>query len=303
VDTKLPNYGGQAVLEGVMMRGARTCAVAVRGPNGEIIVDEQSLPAAYRGPLGRVPFLRGMLSLWDSLGLGMRALAFSASVQAGDETPIQPAHMAATMVASFGFAIALFFVLPAAAAAGAERFLGLSAGWAQLIEGFIRLGILLAYLWAVGRIPEIQRVFAYHGAEHKTINAFEAGAPLSVETVALQPRQHTRCGTSFLLTLVVLSVLVFSLLPPMSFGMRMASRVAAIPLLAMLAYEYIRWAARWSSKPWMRPLVAPNLALQALTTREPDASMIEVALAAFRAMRQRESASQAEPVSARPACR
>ena len=276
-----------------MMRGARTCAVAVRGPSQEIVLDEQSLPAAYRGALGRLPFLRGLLSLWDSLGLGMRALAFSANVQAGEEAPIQPAQMAATMVVSFTFAIALFFVLPAAAAAGAERFLGLATGWAHLIEGLIRLAILLGYLWAVGRIGEIQRVFAYHGAEHKTINAFEAGVPLDVETVSRQPRQHTRCGTSFLLTLVVLSVLLFSLLPPMSFGLRMASRVVAIPLLAMLAYEYIRLAARWSAKPWMRPLIAPNLALQSLTTREPDASMIEVALAAFSAMRQRES--EAEP--------
>jgi uncharacterized protein YqhQ len=293
--TRLPNYGGQAVLEGVMMRGARTCAVAVRGPNQEIVLDEQSLPAAYRGALGRLPFLRGLLSLWDSLGLGMRALAFSANVQAGEETPIQPAHMAATMVVSFTVAIALFFVLPAAAAAGAERLLGLATGWAHLIEGLIRLGVLVGYLWAVGRIGEIQRVFAYHGAEHKTINAFEAGVPLDVETVSRQPRQHARCGTSFLLTLVVLSVLLFSLLPPMSFGLRMASRVVALPLLAMLAFEYIRLAARWSTKPWMRPLIAPNLALQSLTTREPDDSMIEVALAAFSAMRQRESEAGTQP--------
>jgi uncharacterized protein YqhQ len=292
--TRFPSYGGQAVLEGVMMRGTRACAVAVRGPNQQIVVEEQDLPAAYRGPLGRLPLLRGLLSLWDSLGLGMRALAFSASVQAGEETPIQPAQMAATMVLSLAFGIGLFFVLPAAAAAGAERYLGLAIGWAHLIEGLIRLAILLGYLWAVGRIGEIQRVFAYHGAEHKTINAFEAGVPLNVESVSLQPRQHTRCGTSFLLTLVVLSVLLFSLLPPMSFGMRMASRIVAVPVLAMLAYEYIRFAARWSTKPWMRPLIAPNLALQGLTTREPDASMIEVALAAFSAMRERESASEAQ---------
>jgi len=277
-----------------MMRGARTWAVAVRGPDQQIVLEEQSLPAAYGGPLARLPFLRGLLLLWDSLGLGMRALVFSANVQAGEETPIQPGHMAATMVVSFAFAIALFFVLPAAAAAGAERLFGLATAWAHLVEGLIRLAILLGYLWAVGRIGEIRRVFAYHGAEHKTINAFEAGVPLDVENVSRQPRQHARCGTSFLLTLVVLSVLLFSLLPPMSFWLRMASRVVAIPLLAMLAYEYIRFAARWSAKPWMRPLIAPNLALQGLTTREPDASMIEVALAAFAAMRKRESETEAQ---------
>jgi uncharacterized protein YqhQ len=292
VSTRLPNYGGQAVLEGVMMRGARTCVVAVRGPKQEIVLEEQSLPAAYRGPIGRLPFLRGLLSLWDSLGLGMRALAFSANVQAGEATPIQPGQMAATMIVSVAFGIGLFFVLPAAVAAGAERLLGLAAGWAHLIEGLLRLAILLGYLWAVGRIGEIQRVFAYHGAEHKTINAFESGVPLTVEAISLQSRQHARCGTSFLLTLVVLSVLLFSLLPPMSFWSRMASRVVALPVLAMLAYEYVSLAARWSAKPWMRPLIAPNLALQNLTTREPDASMIEVALAAFSAMRNRESETE-----------
>ena len=302
VATPLPSYGGQAVLEGVMMRGARTCAVAVRGPHQEIVLDEQSLPAAYRGSLGRLPFLRGLLSLWDSLGLGMRALAFSANVQAGEETPIQPAQMAATMVVSLAFGIGLFFVLPAAAAAGAERYLGLATGWAHLIEGVIRLAILLGYLWAVGQLAEIRRVFAYHGAEHKTINAYEAGVPLDVENISRQPRQHARCGTSFLLTLVVLSVLLFSLLPPMSFWLRMASRVVALPLLAMLSYEYIRLAARWSTKPWMRPIIAPNLALQSLTTREPDASMIEVALAAFTAMHSRESEPEARaPAAPAPA--
>ncbi len=292
---RLPNYGGQAVLEGVMMRGARACAVAVRAPDHAIVLEEQALPAAYRGRLARLPFLRGLLILWDSLALGMRALAFSANVQAGEERPIQPAHMAATMVVSFTFAIGLFFVLPAAAAAAAERFLGLPTGWAHLIEGLTRLGLLLAYLWAVGRMEEIRRVFAYHGAEHKTINAFEAGAPLTVESVTAYPREHTRCGTAFLLTLVIFSVILFSLLPPMSFGVRMASRVVAIPALAMLAYEYIRLTARWSSKPWMKPLIAPNLALQRMTTREPDAGMIEVAMAAFEAMRKREHELQPAP--------
>ena len=296
---RLPSYGGQAVLEGVMMRGARTCAVAVRAPDHSIVLDHQELPAAYRGRLARMPFLRGLLVLWDSLGLGMRALAFSANVQAGEARPVGPASMALTMVVSFGLAILLFFVAPAAAGVAAERILGLAAGWAHAVEGLSRLAILLAYLWAVGRMPEIRRVFAYHGAEHKTINAFEAGASLTVEGVAAYPRQHTRCGTSFLLTIVIFSVLLFSLLPPMSLGLRLGSRVLAIPFLAALAYEYIRLTARWSNKAWMKPLIAPNLALQNLTTREPDAGMIEVAIAAFQAMRQREDDSK--PKAAAPA--
>lgn len=285
---RLPSYGGQAVLEGVMMRGARACAVAVRAPDQQIVIDHQELPAAYRGRLARWPFLRGLLVLWDSLALGLRALAFSANVQSGEERPVSPAAMAMTMVASFAFAILLFFVAPAAVGIAGERWLGVTSGWAHVLEGGTRLAVLIGYLWAIGRMPEIRRVFAYHGAEHKTINAFEAGAPLTVEGVASHPRQHTRCGTSFLLTLVVFSVILFSLLPPMSLGMRLASRVLAIPVLAGLAYEYIRLTARFSAKPWMAPLIAPNLALQNLTTREPDPDMIEVALAAFEAMRQRE---------------
>lgn len=294
---RLPSYGGQAVLEGVMMRGARACAVAVRAPDQKIVIEEQALPAAYRGRLAKLPFLRGLLVLWDSLALGLRALTFSANVQAGQEQPVSPGAMALTMIVSFAFAILLFFVAPAAAGIAAERWLGLAIGWAHLLEGLTRLAILLAYLWSVGRMPEIRRVFAYHGAEHKTINAYEAGAPLTVEGVSPHPRQHTRCGTSFLLTVVIFSVILFSLLPSMSLGMRLASRVLAIPVLAGVAYEYIRLTARFSGKAWMKPLIAPNLALQDLTTREPDAGMIEVALAAFHAMRQREQDPAAPAVA------
>lgn len=275
------------------MRGRRACAVAVRAPDQQIRIEHQELPAAYRGRLAQLPFLRGLLVLWDSLALGLRALSFSANVQSGDERPVSPQAMALTMAASFAFAILLFFVAPAAAGAAAERWLGWAAGWAHALEGGVRLAILMAYLWAIGRMPEIRRVFAYHGAEHKTINAYEAGTPLTVESIAAFPRQHTRCGTSFLLTVVVFSVILFSLLPPMPLGLRLASRVVAIPLLAALAYEYIRLTARFSGRSWMKPIIAPNLALQSLTTREPDAGMIEVALAAFQAMKTREDATGA----------
>ena len=294
---RLPSYGGQAVLEGVMMRGTRACAVAVRAPDQQIRIEHQELPSAYRGRLARLPFVRGLLVLWDSLSLGLRALSFSANVQSGEDRPVSPTAMALTMVASFAFAILLFFVAPAAVGVAVERWLGWTTGWAYALEGAARLAILLAYLWAIGRMPEIRRVFAYHGAEHKTINAFEAGAPLTIEGVAAFPRQHTRCGTSFLLTVVVFSVILFSLLPPMSLGLRLASRVVAVPLLAALAYEYIRLTARFSARAWMKLLIAPNLALQSLTTREPDASMIEVALAAFQAMKTREDGPVAGPAA------
>jgi uncharacterized protein YqhQ len=294
---RLPSYGGQAVLEGVMMRGTRACAVAVRAPDQQIRIEHQELPSAYRGRMARLPFVRGLLVLWDSLSLGLRALSFSANVQSGEDRPVSPTAMALTMVASFAFAILLFFVAPAAVGVAVERWLGWTTGWAHALEGAARLAILLAYLWAIGRMPEIRRVFAYHGAEHKTINAFEAGAPLTIEGVAAFPRQHTRCGTSFLLTVVVFSVILFSLLPPMSLGLRLASRVVAVPLLAALAYEYIRLTARFSARAWMKLLIAPNLALQSLTTREPDASMIEVALAAFQAMKTREDEPVAGPAA------
>jgi uncharacterized protein YqhQ len=165
----------------------------------------------------------------------------------------------------------------------------MNAWWSNLLEGLIRLALLVGYIWAVGQIPDIRRVFAYHGAEHKTINAYEAGAELTPENVARYPLEHTRCGTAFLLTLVLLSVLVFSLLGPLPWGWRLASRILLLPVLAGVAYEYIRWTARHIESPLVRLMVKPNLALQSLTTREPSSEMLEVSIAAFTAMRTNET--------------
>jgi len=284
-------YGGQAVLEGVMMRGASMCAVAVRAPDGTIAVHTEPLGRVYRSRIARLPFLRGLIVLWDTLGLGMRAMTFSANVQAGPGQSIEAGPMALTLAVSVVLALGIFFLLPAGAGFLVERQTGWSAWWTNLVEGLMRLGLLLGYVWGVGFLPDIQRVFAYHGAEHKTINAFEAEASLDSDTIARFPREHARCGTAFLLTVVVLSVLLFGLLGPLPLLPRLIARLALIPVLVALAYEAMRLTARHARSPWVGPLLYPNLALQKLTTREPDAGMIEVALTAFRTMRTAEESA------------
>ncbi|MCU0463625.1 MAG: DUF1385 domain-containing protein [Anaerolineae bacterium] len=279
------NYGGQAVMEGVMMRGQRIFAVAVRDPDGKVLVHKDTVPAAlYRGRVSKTPFLRGVVGLWDSLGLGMRALLWSADVAVGDEASFTGPLAWGTVAFSLLFGIGLFFVLPAAASAGIESLLGLqdASFLANLIEGGVRLTILIGYISLVGLMPDMRRVFAYHGAEHKTINAYEAGAELTPEVVQQYPIEHPRCGTAFLLIVVFVGVLVFSLVPRGNFIILLLSRVALIPVIAGIAYEVLRWTARNLHRPWVRVLIKPNLALQHLTTRQPDLAMLEVAIAAFK---------------------
>ncbi len=282
------SYGGQAVIEGVMMRGATTCAIAMRAPSQEILIHTEDLGALYKSSLKKIPFLRGLLMLWDGLGLGLRAITLSANTQNGEDKKLEGVALHLTLAGSLGFSIALFFVIPAAVGGLAETSLGWSAWWGHVVECAFRLSLLITYLWAVGRIPNIRRLFAYHGAEHQTINAFEAGVELTPENVARFPLEHTRCGTSFLLTLVLLSIVIFSVLGPMSWYGRLVSRVVMLPVLAGISYEYTRWAAAHLDSPLVRFLIRPNLALQRLTTRRPSADMLEVAIAAFGTMRAKE---------------
>ena len=269
-----------------MMRGQRVCATAVRAPDGKIVVQTAPLSSLYRGPLPRIPFLRGLLALGDALILGMRSLSFSAGVQAGETMGTAP--IAISMIVALVLGVGLFFLLPAAVA----HLIGSAFGWSSTasnaLEGLIRLALLVGYVGAIGWMPEVRRVYGYHGAEHMTIHAFESQAALDPESIAAFPREHPRCGTAFLLTVVVLSVLLFSLLGPMPLATRLASRLLLVPVLASLAYEYIRFTGRWSNTWWGRTLAAPNLAMQRLTTRKPEPAMIEVAIAAFQAMRQGE---------------
>jgi uncharacterized protein YqhQ len=288
----LPNYGGQAVLEGVMMRGAHSVAIAMRAPNKEIVIHKEPLGNIYKSNLGKIPFLRGLVMLWDTLGLGMRALTLSANVQTGQDQKLEGPALYLTLGVSLTFAVALFILLPAVVGQLADGFLGWNPWWGNLFEGFIRLLFLIGYIWLVGKLPDIRRVFAYHGAEHKTINAFEAESELTPECVARFSVEHPRCGTAFLLTLVLLSVVLFSLLGPLPWLWRLVSRVLLLPLLAVLAYEYIRWTANHMDSALVRLLVKPNLALQQLTTREPTPDMLEVAIAAFNAMHLEEQQSR-----------
>ncbi len=283
--SRFPLYGGQAVIEGVMMRGTQSVAIAMRNPAKEIVIHKEPLGALYRHKIMKVPFVRGLVMLVDALMLGTRALTISANTQTGEEEKIQGPVLFFTFAVSIAFGVGLFFLAPALLGQLAERYLHIGSWWSNLLEGLVRLGLLLAYLALIGRVPDIQRVFAYHGAEHKTINAFEAGSELTPDKVSTFSVEHPRCGTSFLLTLVLLSILLFSILGPMAFWWRMATRILFLPLLASLAYEYIRWTANHLDLPLVRWLVKPNLALQHLTTREPTSDMLEVAIAAFNSMR------------------
>ncbi len=279
------NYGGQAVMEGVMMRGEREWAVCVRAPSGEIVTHREVLPAAlYRSRWARLPFLRGLVLLWDALGLGLRALMWSADVALGEqeEVRLQGPVGWATLAASLAFGIGLFFLLPAFLVGLLDRVIT-SALWSNVAEGALRLALFIGYLWAIGQMPDIRRVFAYHGAEHKTINAYEAGAPLEPQEVARFSCAHTRSGTGFFLWVMLLFIFLSILMgrPPL-LG-RIAIRLALIPLVAGLSYEVIRLAARYYERSALvRWMMAPGLALQRLTTREPDAGMLEVSIHALK---------------------
>jgi len=286
---QIQTYGGQAVIEGVMMRGARSVAIAMRAPDQQIVLHTEKLSSIYKSNLIKIPFLRGLILLWDALGLGTRALTLSVNMQTGEEEKLEGFSLYLTIGFSLVIGIGLFFMTPAAVGQWLQYSLGWNTWWSNLSEGFIRLLFLIGYIWGIGFMPDIRRVFAYHGAEHKTINAFEAGAELTPENVSKFSLEHPRCGTSFLLTLVLLSVLVFSLLGPMSLVLRLVTRVLFIPVLAGIAYEYIRWTANHLDSAWVKTLIRPNLALQRLTTREPSLDIIEVSIFAFKAMKNAEN--------------
>ena len=312
-EDRIITYGGQAVIEGVLMRGRKAFAIAMRAPDGSVAIHTEQLAKVYQSGISKIPFLRGILLLWDALGLGMRALTISANTQTGEDEKLEGAPLYLTLAGSLAFGIGLFFLLPAAIGGWVEGLFVPAAGggggvlpapaleyaasasgvWiGNLIEGIIKLGLLIGYIWAIGFMPDIKRLFGYHGAEHKTINAFEAGAELTPESVAKYPIEHARCGTAFLLTLVLLSILVFVLLGPLPMLWRLLSRLLLIPVLAGIAVEYIRWTANHLNNRFVQWMIKPNLALQKLTTREPDMKMLEVAIASFKAMREAEGVSQ-----------
>ncbi len=343
-------YGGQAVMEGVMMRGRKTAAMAVRCPDNSIYLYEEALnPHLYHNRLFRLPFLRGILLLWEMLVLGTRLMTLSTNIATGAIDPYAPSGsrvagldgdgngaaggaggpghlspfeaedrtdtrgsadnglpeqperppeigglaLALTLVVSLGFAIAVFFLGPLLITGLLRNQIG--QGWLNLtLEGIIRLALLVGYLYLIGRVPDIQRVFGYHGAEHKTINAMEQGDPLDIPHVRRASRVHTRCGTGFLLIVVVVSIVVFALVGSPSLLLKIVSRIVLVPVVAGIAYELMRLGAANYRYRVVRWLLAPGMALQGLTTREPDDSMIECAIAAL----QRVMSRDAQPVGA-----
>lgn len=328
-------YGGQAVLEGVMMRGRRWASVAVRAPDGKIVIRSERLPVhLYGGWVSKTPFVRGLTVLWDSLGLGMKALMFSSEVaeqgeiglecqreraehaargeaesSADDAVGTPPIAASEPQSTSFGqtlqwttvavamlFGVGVFFLLPLGVAALLELAVE-NALIVHLFEGFVRLAILVAYVWAIGHVPEIRRVFAYHGAEHMTIHAFEAGDPLDREHIGKYNPAHPRCGTAFLLLVVAVSIVLFALIPTDNWWIRIASRILAIPLIAGVAYEVLKIGGAHTEHPLMQLIVAPGLALQKLTTRYPEPDMIDVAVASFTTMHQLEQDSDTASTS------
>lgn len=295
------NYGGQAVIEGVMMRGSQKMCVAVRAPDEKIVVHCETLnPKIYGSFIAKIPFVRGLTMLWDALGLGIRTLMFSADVAMGEEEVEFSGPIAwGTIAFSLTMAVAIFFVGPLLLLGLVDRYIA-SSFVSNLLEGVIRLGLFLGYVWAIGFIPDIQRVFSYHGAEHKTINTYEAGDELKVESVGRHTVVHPRCGTAFLLVVMVVSILVFSLLGRPPLLLRIASRILLIPVIAGIAYEFIKFSAAHQDHWLMQLLIAPGLWLQSLTTRQPDASMLEVAIAALQRLLLEEQLVAADETEADP---
>lgn len=280
--------GGQAVIEGVMMRGPGVTATAVREPAGTIVVQKEptkSIADTY--PILKKPFLRGCVALYESLVIGMKALSFSAKAAGDEEEEMSNSEIAITMVISTIFAIAVFLALPTFIV----KFIpGVQDNHVvlNLIEGVIRLVLFLIYIWGIGLTKDIQRVFQYHGAEHKTIHTYELDLPLTVENVRKQSRLHPRCGTNFLLIVMVVSIFVFAFLGWPNLLERIVSRVLLMPVVAGIAYEVIRLAGR-SEHSFAKALIKPGLALQYMTTREPEDDQIEVAIRALEEVRPPES--------------
>jgi uncharacterized protein YqhQ len=289
-------YGGQAVIEGVMMRGPHHYAVAVRDPKSqEIIIDRGELKAGmYTNPFWKLPFIRGLALMGETIHLGMKSLIWSVNVNAGaNDVKIGKREISISVATSAVFGLLIFIVLPLVATGFAVHKSN-SLSFA-LVEGVIRVGLILGYLILIGMIPDVRRVFQYHGAEHKTINAFESEWPLDVPNIRRASLLHPRCGTGFLLVVLVVSVILFSLVALLqpNWPELVLSRLIGIPVIAGVSVEAIRWMARNRRNPVVQVLLVPVLGTQKFTTREPSDDMLEVAVAAFNAAREGEEAAAA----------
>jgi uncharacterized protein YqhQ len=277
------HYGGQAVMEGVMIRGKEGVAISVRQPNGELNTVSQPIASIYKGRLREMPLVRGIIVLVETLVLGTRALLHSAQVAAAEEgeEKIPAALLWGTVAASLALGVALFVMVPLFATRYLiDPYIG-SALLSNVFEGLIRIGIFIAYLKLISLMPDIRRVFAYHGAEHKVVNAYEAGVPLEVEAVKNYSTAHARCGTAFLFIVLIVAIFVFALVGQPTLWIRILSRIALIPVIAVIGYEIMKFGAAHINNKIVRFLLAPGLMLQSMTTREPDDSQIEAAISAL----------------------
>ena len=297
-----PTYGGQAVLEGVMIRGQSHVAIAVRRPNGAVAIQRRPLSSLYTGALRKIPLVRGVILLVETLSLGMRALSYSANVNMEDpdadpDSEVESEELgrgavAGMLLISFAFAITLFFLLPLFASRPFEGAFGNDI-LSNVAEGVIRLAVFVAYIWIIGRMPDIKRVFMYHGAEHMTVHAQERGEPLEIDAIRKYSPAHPRCGTAFLLTVMVVAIIAFVFVPREPLWWLIASRIVFIPVIAAAAYEVIRLSGRYEDNPLVKLISAPNLLLQKLTTRWPDDDQIEIAVAAMRTAIEADAQTQA----------
>ena len=295
---KIKSVGGQAVIEGVMMRSPKNWTVAVRDPKGTIQLLKEKLTEPHR--FLKLPLVRGVVALFQALSLGIRAIEFSAgkAYEEEGEENLSKFSLVMTMIVAFGLGIGLFILLPLYA----TKLVGLviqsvdtSSFLFNLVDGIIRVFIFLCYVIGIGMWKEMARIFMYHGAEHKVIHAYEKGLELTLQNVKQYSPLHPRCGTSFLMIVMVVSILVFSLIPQSwPFVYKFLSRIVCMPLIAGSSFELLKLSAKWDHHPLMHAMITPGLMLQRLTTREPDDAQLEVALSALIEVLKLEEADAAE---------
>ena len=289
-------YGGQAVVDGVMMRGRKSIVTAVRNPRGEIVKDTQQLSSLYSGWARHTPFIRGVIIMIESMVLGIKSLFYSANVSLEEEgEKVSGGMIWLILIIALVLVVTLFFIIPLLL----TRLLHIESSLLfSLVDGGIRVAIFIIYLWAMGFMRDLRLTFAYHGAEHKTVNAYESGDPLEVESVRRHSTAHVRCGTSFLFVVLIISVFIFTIVGIKSTWLMVLSRIILIPVIAAISYEVIYFAGRHSGHILARIVSAPGLWLQSLTTRQPNDAQIEVALVALKSVIEADQQGENTAVSA-----
>ena len=275
------HYGGQAVMEGVMIRGKKAIVTAVRRPNGEVTTDVQPVSARWSGKVRRIPFVRGVVILIETMVIGIKSLVFSANVAVEEEVEEIPSKAIWGMLASAAImVVVLFFLAPLFLTKTLDQYIPNTIVF-HIIEGVIRIAIFIGYLKLISFMPDIKRVFSYHGAEHKTVNAYEAGTPMEVEAIQKYGTKHVRCGTSFLFTVLLVAIILFSFIGRDILWLMIVSRIVLVPVIMGVGYEMIYFGARHTDNWIMKVIMSPGLWLQSMTTGQPDDKQVEVAIVAM----------------------